>query len=107
MVRIIPLATYEKDPDASKVYTIDWAKSGPNDGTANDDGWLQGDTIATSTWIVPSGLTSEAESNTGTLATIKLSGGVMGRNYFVTNRITTTTSGETEDRSIEIRIVPK
>ena len=74
-------------------YTIDWTK------------WLDevGDTIETSTWIVPTGLTKVTETNTTKLATVWLSGGTVGMNYTVTNRITTA-AGRADDRSITIRV---
>jgi len=82
-----------KDPQAVLDYTIDWTK------------WLDeaGDAIATSTWIVPTGLTKVTETNTTKLATVWLSGGTVGTNYTVTNRITTA-AGRTDDRSITIRV---
>ena len=84
---------FTKDPEAVLDYTIDWTK------------WLDevGDTIATSTWIVPSGLTKVTETNTSKNATVWLSGGTDGTNYTVTNRITTA-AGRTDDRSISIRV---
>lgn len=74
-------------------YTVDWTK------------WLDEveDTIATSTWIVPTGLTKVTETNTTKLATVWLSGGTVGTNYTVTNRITTV-GGRIDDRSITIRV---
>ena len=82
-----------KDPEAVLDYTLDWTK------------WLDeaGDIIATSTWIVPTGLTKVTETNTTKLATVWLSGGTAGTNYTVTNRITTV-AGRTDDRSITIRV---
>ena len=82
-----------KDPDAVLDYTLDWTK------------WLDevGDTIETSTWIVPAGLTKVTETNTAKLATVWLSGGTVGENYTVTNRITTA-AGRADDRSITIRV---
>jgi hypothetical protein len=47
------------------------------------------DTIATSDWDVPEGLTAEAPNLVGNTATIWLSGGTEGRVYLVTNRVTT------------------
>ena len=83
---------FAKDPQAVLDYTIDWTK------------WLDevSDTIATSTWTVPTGLTKVTESNTSKLATVWLSGGTVGTNYTVTNRITTA-GGRTDDRSITTR----
>jgi len=84
---------FNKDPQAVLDYTIDWTK------------WLDevGDSIATSTWIVPTGLTKVTETNTTKLATVWLSGGTAGTNYTVTNRIMTV-AGRTDDRSITIRV---
>jgi len=84
---------FTKDPQAVLDYAIDWTK------------WLDevGDSIETSTWIVPTGLTKVTETNTSKLATVWLSGGTVGENYTVTNRITTA-AGRTDDRSITIRV---
>ena len=84
---------FTKDPQAVLDYTIDWTK------------WLDevGDTIEASTWIVPTGLTKVTETNTNKLATVWLSGGTVGENYTVTNRITTA-AGRADDRSITIRV---
>ncbi len=83
--------TFTKDPNAVLDYTIDWAR------------WLAGDQIATSQWIVPTGLTKMADSKTVTTATVWLSGGTAGQSYTVTNRITTA-AGRTEDRSFIARV---
>lgn len=84
---------FTKDPQAVLDYSVDWTK------------WLDevGDTIATSTWIVPTGLTKVTETNTTKLATVWLSGGTEGTNYTVTNRITTA-AARTDDRSITLRV---
>jgi hypothetical protein len=58
-------------------YMIDWSQ------------WLGTDTIATSTWTVPTGLTLNAQSNTTTTATAWFKDGVVGQNYPCVNRITT------------------
>lgn len=85
------MRAFVKDPDATLDYTIDW---GP---------WLNGDDIQTSSWTVPSGVTNVANDNTVTTARIFISGGTVGVNYTLTNRITTV-GGRTDDRSIEIRV---
>jgi len=82
---------FTKDPNAVLDYSIDWTR------------WLAGDQIATSEWIIPSGLTKMADSKTSTSATVWLSGGSVGQSYTVTNRITTA-AGRTEDRSFIIRV---
>jgi hypothetical protein len=83
--------TFTKDPHAVLDYTIDWTR------------WLAGDQIATSAWLVPTGLTKVGDSKTASSATVWLSGGMAGQMYTVTNRITTT-GGRTEDRSFTIRV---
>lgn len=83
-----------KDPDESKIYTMDWTE-GLND-TA---------TISTSTWTVTSGITNAADTIvTGSLkTTLRLTGGTAGATYTCTNRITTS-DGETLERSGQVRV---
>ena len=83
--------TFTKDPNAVLDYSVDWAK------------WLDGDTIATSVWTVPAGLTKVSDTNTTTKTTVWLSGGTADQSYTVTNRITTT-GGRTEDRSFIVKV---
>ena len=86
---------FYKDPDAILDYVIDWSD------------WLTGtETISTSTWIVPSGITEESSSNTTTTATIWLSSGTVPLGYKVVNRIVSSDNRE-DDRSIFIRIKDK
>lgn len=82
---------YEKDPNAILDYVNDWSD------------WLISDTIVTSSWIVPSGITKDDEAQSTTTATIWLSGGTVNTDYSVVNRIVTT-AGRTEDRTITIRV---
>jgi len=90
--------TYLKDPNAKLDYARDWSA------------WLQtSETIATSEWIVPVGITesvSPAPSNTTTVATIWLEGGTLGFTYLITNRITTN-QGRTDDRTFRIVVVDR
>ena len=81
----------DKDPSAILSYTIDWQY------------WLPaGTTISTSTWAAStitgdtSPISLVANSNTGTTAIIKLSGGTANNIYTITNTITT--SGTLTDR---------
>lgn len=82
---------FVKDPDANLDYGFDWAL------------WLDGDEIASSTWIVDAGITTANENFNSTKTTVYLSGGAAGSNYKITNRITTD-SGRTDDRSFELRV---
>ena len=88
------LGTRAKDPDATVDYAIDWSA------------WLGSDTLLSSTWVVPSGLTqpvSPAASFTSTVTTVWLTGGTLGQSYTVTNRITTA-AGRIDDRSFDLRV---
>lgn len=85
------IATFLKDPNAILDYQVDWSP------------WLGVDTITTSDWIVPTGITKQSETNTATTATIWLSGGTAGTKYQLTNRITTA-GGRTDDRTITISV---
>lgn len=84
-------AYIDKDPSAVLTYTLDWSE------------WLiSGQTISTSTWTIStiSGdaapVVSVSTTNTGTTATIKLSGGSAGKIYTISNTIVT--SGSLTDR---------
>jgi len=83
------IPTYDKDPNAVVDYSIDWAT------------WLGTDTIATSAWTVPTGITTVTNTNTTTTTTVWLSGGSLGQRYLCTNHITTA-GGRQEDQSIMI-----
>lgn len=85
-------AGWVKDPDA----TLDWAWDWSN--------WLApSEVITSSLFILSPGITQVSASNTGSSATIWLSGGSPGQPYSVTNRVTTN-QGRTDDRSITIRV---
>lgn len=80
-----------KDPQSTLDYAVDWTA------------WLAGDTIDHSIWIVPDGLNRVSEAKTGTVATLWLSGGMLGETYEVANRIVTT-GGRTVVRTFSVRI---
>lgn len=87
------LAHFTKDPNANLDYKIAWSR------------WLpEGDSLASSTWLVPSGITSTDESSDETSATVWLSGGEVGKTYEVTNRVTTA-AGRSDDRTIYITVL--
>jgi hypothetical protein len=85
------MTTYIKDPDANLDYFIDWTP------------WLGADTIVSATWIVPTGITKTAQTNTTTGATVWLSGGTMNYSYTVTCRVVTA-GGRTDDRSFTVQV---
>ena len=80
----------EKDPSDIRDYSFDWTRVL---ATADPD-----DTIATSTWTIPAGLTKDSEANTTTTTRVWVRGGTAGENYTVTNRVTTA-GGRTLERS--------
>jgi hypothetical protein len=83
-----------QDPDEALDYIRDWSTD------------LVGDTIATSTWTAPVGITIDDDSNTTTTATVWISGGTLGNDYDVTNRIVTA-GGRTLEHTIQFRIRAK
>ena len=92
--------TFRKDPNSVLDYGFDW-----DDDTVGP--YLEtGEIIATSLWIVPSGLTDISESVSDTVTKIVLSGGTEGESYRVTNRIVTTGGDvvRTVDRSFVILV---
>jgi hypothetical protein len=73
--------TFIKDPDEKLDFGFDWVKR------------LAGDTIASSEWEVPTGITessSPAPTHDESTTTIWLEGGTSNGDYILTNRITTT-----------------
>lgn len=85
-----------KDPEAKLDYVVDWSA------------WLEpdADTIATSEWDAPDGLTVESEAATNSRATVWLSGGTEGSVYPVVNSIVTA-AGRTDERTIYIHVNDK
>lgn len=82
---------YVKDPAAILDYSIDWSAQ------------LGDETIDTSTWTVPAGITGDDDSNTTTVATIRLSGGTAGSDYEIKNHIVTS-GGQEDERTIIIQV---
>ena len=72
------------------------------DYTHRAEEFLNGDTIATSTWE-SDGVTIDSDTNDTTNATAIISGGVEGGRYFVKNTITTT-AGLTKQAFFVLRI---
>jgi hypothetical protein len=86
---------YMKDPDATKIYGIEWER------------WLTtGETIVTSMWLLPadSGLIQSGATISGTITSVKLAGGtVSASEYTIVNRITTSL-GQIEDAEIYLLV---
>jgi hypothetical protein len=83
--------TFAKDKDSLLDYQIDWSR------------WLDGDTISSSTWTANGDIVIDSNSNTATTATVWLTGGVVGKNYRLTNHIITA-AGRAEDRTITVKV---
>ena len=82
---------FRKDPDAMEDFTLFWSPQ------------LEGQTIASSVWIVPAGITEGANTKDATSTTIRLSGGTEASDYVLTNRITTP-AGRSYDETVTIRV---
>lgn len=85
------MTTFMKDPTAILDYAVDWSA------------WLSGDTIATSTWTVPTGLTLVRLDFTPSQGVAWISGGTVGQTYFLTNTITTA-AGREDSRMITVLV---
>jgi len=88
------ISHFTKDPHATVQYTIRWTA------------WLGSDTISSSSWTVPAGITNVSESNDTLDANIFLASGTVGTIYPVTNSIVTA-AGQKNDQTISIFIQNK
>jgi hypothetical protein len=67
--------------------------------------FLGTDTISTSTWTVPTGITKVSDSKTTTTTTVWLSGGTAGIEYELICTIVTV-GGRTEPRALRVKVIP-
>ena len=89
------MTTYIKDPSSVLDYGFDWSD------------WLDtGDTVSTSDWNVPTGISEDSDSKSTTTTTIWLSGGTVGKKYKITNHMVTD-DGRTVERSFYVKVVSK
>ncbi len=89
------MKTFPKDSDALSDFSVDWSS------------WLAtGETISTSEWTVPSGLTEGATTESSGVATVWLSGGAVGTTYRVSNKISTSES-RVDERSFFVRVTDR
>ena len=107
------IAKAPKDPDNGEPYFVVWcAKGGTN--VSGDDGELQGATIATVTWTVPTGITASSNNTlaatidgtsypVNTVATVWLTGGTAGVMYDLGCKITTSDS-RTLEHTLSVRV---
>lgn len=86
------MPSFRHSPDALEDFPLDWSRD-----------LVSGETILTSTWTVPDGLTEGAKSQSSDTATIWLSGGTPGTIYAVRNVIVTS-AGRTYEQTIYIEV---
>ncbi|EQB06343.1 archaellum component FlaG (FlaF/FlaG flagellin family) [Sphingobium wenxiniae] len=86
---------YLKDPQARIDHEIDWSA------------YLAGQHVIASAWHVgpgeAGGIAVEADAFEERRTSVRLSGGVVGRLYCVTNRVTLS-DGQEDERSIHVRV---
>lgn len=105
-----------KDPNAVEPFFVIWCNEadGLNDGSEDDNGYLQGETISTSSWTVDPGITKDSDNKAAvtiggvsyginTVATVWLSGGRVNHTYKCVNRIVTS-GGRTADKTLYITV---
>lgn len=85
----------DKDPNETLDYRLNWRARIP-----------AGDSITTSVWSSPAGITKGTNTYTTYTTTLWLSGGTTGETYTFTNTITTT-QGRTLEQSVTITLVEK
>ena len=93
-VAIFEETAVNKHPTSELDYKFDW------------EAWLDGDTIASSVWVVPPGVAVESEANTTTTATVFVSGGVKDQIFRITNTIVTA-GGRTETAALKLVVTTK
>lgn len=85
-----------KDPGARIDYAVDWGAA-----------YLDGQAVSASSWAVEpdeaGGIAIAAHAFDAARASVTLSGGMIGRLYRVTNRVTLT-DGQIDERSIALRV---
>lgn len=81
-----------KDPNEVLDYSVNWS-----------DELLAGETISTSAWTVPQGITKDSDSVSGSSTIIWLSGGTDGQSYELVNRIVTS-AARTFDQTVKLTV---
>ncbi len=89
---------FRKTPEEVETYGIDWTDRLSNEIITND-------TIETSDWDVPDGITpdSDAIDQADTRSTITLSGGTIDTDYTLVNTVVTA-GGRTLEEAITIQV---
>lgn len=90
------MSLFLKDPGASLDWTVDWAA-----------GYLNGETISDSQWsVIPveaGGIAIATTAAQPTRTAVTLAGGVPGRLYRISNRVTLS-DGRIDERSLSVRV---
>ena len=84
-------ASFVKDPGATLDYTWDWSS------------WLSGGDVLSSVSFLAPGLSVVSFSNTGSSATVFLSGGTSGVSYPVSCQVTTV-GGRVDERTVLVQV---
>ena len=84
-----------KDPDEVLDYGFIWT-----------DLMVEGDAITNSEWLSASGINIDSDTHTSDITVVWLSGGAVGDQYDLTNRVTTA-AGRVFDRTARIAIKDK
>jgi len=85
----------DKDPGDNLDYSLNWAAR-----------LSAGETITTSIWSAPAGITLSSGGNTSSMTTCWIGGGLAGQTYVVVNTITTN-AGRTMNQSVTINVMPQ
>ncbi|BBF69839.1 MULTISPECIES: hypothetical protein [Sphingomonadaceae] len=89
------MSLYVKDPQARVDHAIDWSA------------YLAEQSLVASLWTVTpeeaGGLMVEADAFEAQRSTVRLGGGVVGRIYRLTNRVTLS-DGQVDERSVTMRV---
>ncbi len=89
------MSFYLKDPQSRVDYAIDWTP------------YLDGQTVAASIWAVspdePGGIAVDEASFTPGRTAARLSGGIVGHSYRISNRVTLS-DGSSDERSLALRV---
>ncbi|MGX9145935.1 phage fiber-tail adaptor protein [Mesorhizobium sp. 128a] len=88
-----------KDKDAIRDFGIDWTADLPDGVTIEASTWL----LDGEAWAGGGDLVKEASSFTDTNTTVRISGGVNGTSYVITNHIVMS-DGEEDDFSQKLKI---
>lgn len=96
-----PIATYDKDPDATLDYSIDWSPWLPSGDAIDSATWTSSDAALVMLSDAP-----HAPSVVAGIATVWISGGVAGTRYRLTCQVETT-AGRVDERTIVIAVADR